>query len=481
MNNWKYKLKIYDKDNKEILIESPVRLEATITFGINGQSGSGTFTLYNLSASHRAEIRYNPSILAMNIKTFIDVSAKVEFYVSQDGQSFTKIFEGALVEAYSQETGGAVGIATYITANMIYTQLALSSHIFAKGTSKREAIKTIVKDIPNVKLGNLGSIEGNFLTDTTCDGNAFEQIQKITGGNAFVDNGELNVIPPNESVDAFLDKIHDDTALLGTPMVKEAYISFKCMFIPELRYLQYLDIDSHIYSDFSGSYKVVGYTHTLVFSETEGGSKTTDVCCLACDESPNQDIVSTMGTSKNDENYETLTTTQTKNKVKGEDVSTLNSQEKGDIVSVLRYIRTHNGEVPNSKITKNISWKEMLASSSSTTNADRKQDLNEQILGRCVTIAKKLQQFKDTYLPSGTTITFNSGWRSRRANATIPGASSNSWHVKGGAVDIKFGSNTRSYYKQFFWKNWDGGHGYGSQGYIHVDIGSRRAVYRYPN
>lgn len=472
LNNWKYKLKIYDKDNNEILIETPIRMEATISFGVNGQSATANFTLYNLSKAHRAQIRFNPTIYAMQLKTFVNAAAKIELYVAQDGQSYVKIFQGALVEAYSLETGGQVGVATYITANFIYSSLALSSRIFSKGMSKREAIKTIAKDIPEVQLKNLGSIEGNFLTDTTCDGNAFEQIQKICGGNAFVENGELNIIPPNESVDSAIDKISNDALLLGTPLAKGAYITFKTMFIPELKFLQYLKIESSLFPDFSDEYKVVGYTHTLVFSETEGGTKTTDVHCLACSESSYQDAVSTLGVTKDGEDYKTVITNPSVNKVKGEEVTALSSEEKGDIQSVFNYLQRNSGKIPNKKITPNISWNDMIGHDNYAS--ERVKELTLDKLGQCVTIAKKLQNFIDVNRLSN--ITISSGWRSNRNNRACGGAT-NSLHLYGRAIDFTI-SNGKNIYYTYFHGKWGGGYGFSTKwGHIHVDNGYRHNVY----
>ena len=45
MNNWKYKLVISD----EITIETPIKAEATISWGINQQGQAAQFTLHNLS------------------------------------------------------------------------------------------------------------------------------------------------------------------------------------------------------------------------------------------------------------------------------------------------------------------------------------------------------------------------------------------------------------------------------------------------
>lgn len=472
LNNWKYKLIITNKDNEQITIETPIRMECTISMGINQSSATANFVLYNLSATHRAQIRYSPALLCQNIKTFTDVMSDIELYVAKDGQSYVRMFKGALIEAYSQESGAQPGIATYITAYNIPIWMTMSSHIFAKGTSKREAIKAIAKDIPGVNLDNLGSIEGNFLTDTTCDGNALEQIQKICGGNAFVENDSLSVIPTNECIQGFLSEITDDAVILGTPIIKQAYLTFKCLFIPELKFQQNLKVKSKVYPDFNNNYRVVGYTHTLVFSETEGGNKTTDVHCLYCDEAAYQDVITTMGVVKDGDDYKTAISTQSNNLVNGETVTPLSDTEQGDIIRVWNYLQTHNGEIPNWKVTADISWSAMIGHNNKPS--ERKSELSKDILANCVVMAKKLQRFKDVNRLGALTI--SSGWRSRKNNTNCGGAGG-SLHLYGRAIDFKVG-NTRSIYYSLIHGKWDGGYGLSPKwGHIHIDNGRRCNVY----
>lgn len=467
LNKWQYKLQIGD-----IEIKTPVRMECTMSWGVGTQGQSASFKLYNLSKGHREEIRYNPYLYQLGIVTPVNTSTQVKLFVAKDGQSFVKVFDGMILEAYSVEQGSSVGVETNITCTTLDVGCSRSRVTFAKGTSKREAIKTLVKDMPNVTLGNLGSIEGDFLTDTTCDGNTFEQIQKITGGNVFVDNGVLNVLPPNEGIESTLKTINTKNGLLGTPSWKGALLSFQCLFIPELRYNQHIKVESSLFPDFSGEYFVSGFTHTLVFSETEGGNKVTDVCCTKVSNAAGQDVSATLGTSKTDENYQTLTTNQTKNKVKGEDVTALDAEISGDIKSIQKELQLNKGKlipkIKNKKITPNISWGEMLGFHRNT-DADRAAISLSQ-LGQIVSIAQRLQKVHDTYF-NDTPINITCGWRSARANNQTPGASSSSDHVKGGAIDFHCGAKTREiFYKAIEATKW-GGRQYGfyaGDNFIHV-------------
>ena len=474
MNNWKYKLIITNKNNEQIIIQSPIRMECTISFGINQSSRTANFTLHNLSVSHRAELRYSPGLLIRNnFKTPIDVMSIVELYVAKDGQSYTRIFKGALLEAYSQQIGGTPGTTTHLVVNNLPIWTSISSHIFKAGTSKREAIKIILRDIPDVTLDNLGSIEGNFLTDTTCDGNALEQIQKICGSNAFVENDKISIIPTNESIEGYIDKITDDAVILGTPIVKGAYLTFKCLFIPELRFQQNLRVKSNLFTDFNGTYRVVGYTHSLIFSEEEGGTKTTDIHCYFCDESIYQDVVTTMGVTKDSDDYKTAVTTRGNNIVKGENVIPLSAEETGDVKRVFQHIQRNNGAIPPWKITANITWENMIGNGNYPSERMRELDIKK--LSNCVSIAKQLQRFNDAKRISGWKVT--SGWRSVRNNTKWHGET-NSLHLDGRAIDFSV-PNSRGIYYLNFHNIWNGGFGLSTKWYhIHVDNGVKKNVYR---
>ncbi len=60
-----------------------------------------------------------------------------------------------------------------------------------------------------------GALEGQFLTPTSFDGNAFNEINKLTGGHTFVDNGVLNTVMDNEVIDVPVPVITDENGLFG--------------------------------------------------------------------------------------------------------------------------------------------------------------------------------------------------------------------------------------------------------------------------
>ena len=472
IRNWAYKLEIGD-----ITIQSPVRLEGNISFGSNNNA-QGVFQLYNLSAANRAKIWFQPGFISMD-----DELRTITLSVAKDGQSFIEIFKGQITEAYSTMKGGQVGIVTYITATFADLWWTRSSHTFSAGTSKREAIKAIINDMPHVTQGAMGNIEGNFLTDTTCDGNAFEQIQKISGGNCFIDNGKIYITNCNEVIYTGIHEISSDTSLLGTPQYKGGFYTVESMFIPEIRLHQFLRVESKLNSAFDNDYCVIGFSHNFVFDVTQSGNKQTTLSLVVTDKMPNQDISTTTGTSKTDaNNYQTLSNDKATYKVQGENRSELSSTVGGDVESVYQYIQLHNGQPPNKKIIGTITWVDMIHPSGSGNNySDIKREITRDYLKNCVVIATKLWKFKTTWF-NNYNIKINSGWRTRENNSSssTKGAT-NSFHLYGQAIDfcIKDGSNA-TIYNAYIAPKWDGEYGLGrGQGgtWIHVGLGKRKCCY----
>ena len=472
LNNWAYKLEIGD-----IIIQSPVRMEGNISFGSNNNA-QGVFQIYNLSPAKRNKIWFQPGFVLME-----DEYREITLSVAKDGQSFIEIFKGQITEAYSTLKGGQVGAVTHITAIFADYWWTRTSHTFSAGTSKREAIKAIIDDMPHVTLGAMGNIEGNFLTDTTCDGNAFEQIQKISGGNCFIDNGKIYITNCNEVIYTGIHEISADTSLLGTPEFKGGFYNVESMFIPEIRLRQLIKLSSVVTNKFDNEYCVVGFSHNFIFDETQSGQKQTNLSLVVTSSMPNQDIVPTTGTSKtNAEAYQTLSNDNSQYKVQGEKRSSLNSSVGGDVESVYQYIQLHNGQPPNTKIIGSITWVDMIHPSGSENEySDIKREINRDYLSNCAVIAEKLWRFKQAWFPTYN-IKINSGWRTKENNSssTTKGAT-NSFHLYGQAIDfcIKDGNNA-TIYNSYIAPKWDGEYGLGrGKGgtWIHVGLGKRKCCY----
>lgn len=268
-----YRVTIY-RANKEdaTVITLPLTASMTITRSILSNNTSANISIYNLAQTTREEIYQPPFQAYAENAEFITVEAGYGDY-----NSMYMIFKGRVMQAYSTKQGGGVDVVTVIEAQPFDIYSSYSSHTFKAGTSKREAYKVLAQDMPNCTLVNTGNIEGTFKTDTTFQGNTLEQINKITGGGTFIDNGQINSLLSNEVIDVPVPVITDSNALLETPKRNSANLTIKTLFEPSIIVGQLLEVHSGIEPKYDGQYKILGFEHNLYFSSSTEGQRTTTI------------------------------------------------------------------------------------------------------------------------------------------------------------------------------------------------------------
>lgn len=264
-----YRVTIYSNEGT-VIITDPITCHFNITRAVLSDNNRATIQLYNLAPSTREQIFQD--VFTIDQKKFKYVHLEAGY-----GDTLSLIFKGRILQAYSHKSGGQTDVITEIQACALDIFDCQSSYTFKAGTTKKEALQTMVLDMPNVKLTNVGNLNGVFLTDTTFDGNTMECLSKLTGGTVFVDNGEINCIQENEVIDVSVPVISDDSVLLETPRRRDANLEIKMIFHPDLIVNQLLEIKSRIFTNYNGQFKVIGFTHDCTISGSEGGTRTTTV------------------------------------------------------------------------------------------------------------------------------------------------------------------------------------------------------------
>ena len=451
MKTWKYRVSIF-KNDKTIIIESPIACRGSISRGLFSNGNKAEIELYNLALSTRNEIYQDPFMGEKSAEIRVEVGYSEDDTVQQ-------IFYGRILQAYSSRSSGSTEVVTKISALCI-DLFNTSSVTFEAGTEKKDAIKKLASDLPNVTLNALGNIGGVFKTPTTFDGNTLEQINKIAGGVANIDNDQLNVCLLNEVIDVAVPIISQDTVLLETPIRKGMQLELNFIMQPYLQVNQLLQIDSKIYPDFNGQYKVIGFTHNFLISESVAGTKTTKATVLIGDELP-LSTNSVKGSAKEEKFC----------KVKKEDITPIIGSVPTDVYGVYNYLNKNSGKIPSTKITPSISWEDMLGHSNQP--GERVKELNIAKLSNCHVIATNLQRMINNSPFKGKKISVTSAWRSVRNNQASGGVA-NSKHLSGLAVDFHIeGANLNSVYsyaKQY----WTGGIGYvycsPTKNFVHLQI-----------
>lgn len=435
-----YRLTVYSNEATTIITD-PITCHFNVTRGVLCDNNKATIELYNLSPSTREKIFQDAFTVDWRKFKYVHLEAGY-------GNRMSMIFKGRILQAYSHKSGGQTDIVTEIQAMALDIFDCQTSYTFKAGTSKREAFQTMVLDLPNAKLANMGDLDGEFLTDTTFDGKTYECLSQLTGGNAFVDNGEVNCLKENEVIDVPVPVISDDSCLLETPMRRDANLEVKMLFQPDIIVGQLLEIHSRISPNFNGQYKVMGFTHDCTISGATAGTRITTV---------NMYLGVFLPNSNAGENF---------NKVKGIDkITPVIGKTPDSAREVYQYMQKHKGKLPSTKCYGSITWRNMLGND----NTDNER-LNLCTLAICTNAyytAKAVYEMVQNNF-NGKTPKVSSGWRSPRNNKSCGGATK-SRHLFGLACDFNVNGIQTSKAYPTVAKAWDG-YTLNEGSWIHVQI-----------
>lgn len=443
--NHTYRVSVYS-DKETTVVKYPITCKFNVTRGVSFYSNRATIQLYNLEAATRNQIFQDRF-------TFDPAQWKYVHLEVGYGDATPLIFKGRILEAYSFRPQGSTDIITQIQGTSIDIFDCQTSHTFAAGTSFKDSHNTMASDMPNVIIGNVGSLEGAFQTPTTFDGAAIEQINKLTGGHTFVDNGVLNTLMDNEVIDVPAPVISNNTNLLETPMRRDANLEIKTTFLPDIIVGQLVEVDSIISPNFNGQFKLLGFTHDCLISPTQAGSRTTQMNLWIGAMLPNSNIV-VSGESQ-----------QVFSKVKDEKIQPVLQAQPSDIRGVYNHIQNH-GAAPHTKLSANIWWDEVVKPNSLQY---AKPTLTH--LTNLYSISQYLQRFYNAYF-KGSRLTIHSGWRSKAYNNTLVRAAKDSPHLYGKAIDFSINGISPNIVLQTLARwGWGGRKkAYPSDGFTHIDL-----------
>ena len=414
-----YRLQVswYDKGELKIhTITDPISIHFNVAKSLfQKDMAVSVITVYNLDPTVR-ECIYQDRLLINE--------EQAKFFVLEAGygDSLTLVTAGRIQLCHSELRGTDMVTIIEVMDPDILNQY--TSVTFEAGTTFKEAYKYLISQFPNHKIGECGSLNGEFKTHTVFEGNAFYAINQLTGGHTFVDNGVINTLQDNETLQnlgAYL--INSDTGLLGTPKRYDTILEISILFEPKLKLGQLIEIQSSTQSRFDGQYRINGITHDCLISGAEGGTRTTTIQLIYLNWIADSNSALTGNTSR----VGAAT-------VVNNEVQPINTRVSPNARHTYKYVQTNNGQIPNTWIIKNrISWKNMLQNNNRPNEI--KTDLTLQKTANCEVIARRLVNFVNDYF-RGAQITINSGFRTI-ANNMREGGVSNSQHLQGRAIDFK--------------------------------------------
>lgn len=252
-------------------ITMPFTMSFSIVRNTLAQANTGTFTILNLSEDTRRKIYKD------KYKTAVYKGIELRAGYGDSKETLPLIFKGNIKQAYSQRNG--VNYETSIEAydgGFSYVN-ANTGRSFSQGTSDKQIIETLIKDLPNISVGKIGKFVDKLPKGNTLQGPTIELLKNITKSNFFIDNEKAYCLQENECFKGAIQKITSDTGLLGSPLREEALLTFTIMFEPRLQVGQYIQLESQTEKLFNGDYKVIGIEHQGIISDAQSGRCITKV------------------------------------------------------------------------------------------------------------------------------------------------------------------------------------------------------------
>lgn len=409
------------------IVQDPITVEFDVIKSMRSEN-SARITVYNLDASTR-EFLYQ-DIIMLNNSEYIKWITLEAGYEAKEGyrEPLTLVCWGYVKQCFSVRNG-----VDFITTIEVIDPDVLTEYCgvtFEAGTTFQQAYDYLIAQLPSLKRGETGVLQGEFKVPTVFDGNAFVLVNKLTGGHTYIDNGVVNTLQDNETLSDYeCYYIAADTGLLETPKRYDTVLEINMLFEPTIKLGQLVEIKSSTQARFDGQYKVVGINHKCLISGAVDGARTTTLQLQYIYGWVNSNINLTQEPQGNPPS-----------EIKNNKVEPINTNIGSDARAVYKHLKDTLGKIPNKMINSAISWKNMIGNNN--TNSERFRQLTAGKLQACTEIANRVVQFRDRYFP-GRTITITSGWRSVENNAREGGVS-NSQHLTGRAVDMKIAGVTPS-------------------------------------
>ena len=264
-----YEIRITTPDGYAITIKPPITCQLEVEQSVKGSSlSNASITLTNLAPNTRDRLGK-------------DKFTKVDYWqiiiLAGYGQTLIEVFRGNIQEGYSykEKTEWRTKLECYDGAYQV--QNGFMSETFTSGTAIKDAIVRSVKNMPQLLAGVLGSpaTEETPARGRVIIGNPYNEIQKMTDGQAFIAGETLYVLADNEVMpgEVFVLSAEGNKT---TPKRRDGYLEVERIFSPELRVGRIAELRSLV-EKYNGQYKIFGIKHSATFSQAEAGDATTTV------------------------------------------------------------------------------------------------------------------------------------------------------------------------------------------------------------
>lgn len=273
-----YRLKIESiEEGIDIVIESPITLQFSVVRNRMASLNTASFVIYNLARETYKDIFQDRFGYYQGVNGEL-AYRRVTLEVGYGGEYF-EIFRGNLFQSRTQRQGS--NLVTMIDArDGGFDTVTTKTFQTYAGGSVRGLLEGLIGEMPNLKIGAVGEVEGELKRPVTINSNTWEALKLYSNNTVFIDLETVYVLQPNEvwvtseneTIETGLAPvISSATGLLGVPRKEDAYITVDTLLEPRILMGQFAKLESDILPVFNGVYSVVSVKHEGTISGAVGG------------------------------------------------------------------------------------------------------------------------------------------------------------------------------------------------------------------
>lgn len=262
-----YRLEITTPQGKRLTINPPLTLVFNLTRNTLASANKCSIKIYNLGKNTRSQIYKD----RFTTTEYWAISLRAGY-----GNGLKEVFKGNIYEASStkEKTEWITSIECFDGLDAI--QNGFTSTTIEKNTSKKDILKKIVDDMPNIVAGVFGSAsEGESPRGQVLVGQSSSLLGDVSGNNYFIDNEVVNILTDDEVIKGKAIQL-DSGQLLATPKRQDALLWVPVLFLPEITVGNVCVIES-LEAIYNGTYKVVGFSHSVTISQAIPGDAVTQI------------------------------------------------------------------------------------------------------------------------------------------------------------------------------------------------------------
>lgn len=260
-----YTINIFSPQGDLITINKPFTVKFSITRNTLASANNCNLVVHNLGASTRSKL----------YKDRYTITEYWQITISAGYENIEGVFQGNILECYSYKQGTEWITEIKAFDGMYGIQNGFTSKTFNKNTPKKNIIQSVIKDMPNILQGVLGTPtqgqsnpRGQVLL-----GQSSDVLNKETGGQYFIDNETINVVEDKEYIGTTILQL-DSKILLSTPKRRDTFLDCEMLFYPSATVGSLVNLISLV-PEYIGNYKIMGFKHDVEISGSIAGNAKT--------------------------------------------------------------------------------------------------------------------------------------------------------------------------------------------------------------